>query len=48
MIMNDAGSALMGTGEGNGEQRATSAARKAVLVLCLNHQLMGQEEFFYQ
>ena len=30
MIMNDAGSALMGTGEGNGEQRATSAARKAV------------------
>ena len=30
MIMNDAGSALMGTGEGDGEQRATSAARKAV------------------
>ena len=30
MIMNDAGSALMGVGEGSGEQRATSAARKAI------------------
>ena len=30
MIMNDAGSALMGVGEESGEQRATSAARKAI------------------
>ena len=30
MIMNDAGSALMGVGEGSGEQRATRAARKAI------------------